>query len=290
MRSTRAQIIGTLRGDATQLIFKLDLSNLLFLHICMSDMEPPRYRALAAALRQSILDRRYQAGSRLPTEAELAQTFGVSRGTVVRAVALLVAEGLVTRRQGSGSFVALPSLRRSASGLVSFSRAMGQLGLRAGQRVLSFREATRDEVRAFGAAEPSVRLERMRFVDGVPCALHCSILPQRIFDALPAEAVGSLLRGRENDFSLYAALEAAGIRFEHGEERVSGRLARAEEAELLHLETPAALIVVVRQTYDSDGRWVEATEALYPAGFYTYEVELRRGASLSTAQKVRLVS
>ncbi|MFB9708983.1 GntR family transcriptional regulator [Streptosporangium sandarakinum] len=64
-----------------------------------------RFRTLAARLRQEIVQGRWPVGGRLPTEAELAQTYTVGVNTVRRAVDLLVEEGLVRRRQGSGTFV-----------------------------------------------------------------------------------------------------------------------------------------------------------------------------------------
>ncbi|GAA5037800.1 DNA-binding LacI/PurR family transcriptional regulator [Thermocatellispora tengchongensis] len=64
-----------------------------------------RFRTLAARLRQEIVQGRWPVGGRLPTETELAQTYSVGVNTVRRAVDLLVEEGLVRRRQGSGTFV-----------------------------------------------------------------------------------------------------------------------------------------------------------------------------------------
>ena len=63
------------------------------------------YAQLTAHFRERILDGTYRAGSRLPTELELAEQFGVSRGTVRQAMQTLVNEGLIERIAGSGTFV-----------------------------------------------------------------------------------------------------------------------------------------------------------------------------------------
>jgi DNA-binding GntR family transcriptional regulator len=81
------------------------------------DAEEPagqRYRVVADALR-AILHRNGGTGAeRLPTEAELALRFGVSRGTVRRAYLDLVSEGLVERVPGRGSFpLRRPPYRRA---------------------------------------------------------------------------------------------------------------------------------------------------------------------------------
>ena len=64
------------------------------------------YKVLARELRRAILQRRYSNGARLPTEAELARDYQVSRQTVRRAFHDLVAEGMVYRVPGRGTFAA----------------------------------------------------------------------------------------------------------------------------------------------------------------------------------------
>jgi DNA-binding transcriptional MocR family regulator len=77
------------------------------------DRPGPRYLQLAAAL-EDLLGRESPAdGSRLPSERELAQRLGVSRGTVVAAYEQLAESGLVTRRQGSGTRVVGPAAHAS---------------------------------------------------------------------------------------------------------------------------------------------------------------------------------
>ena len=66
----------------------------------------PKYAQLRDALIVAIESGRFQPGSRLPTEQELARTTPFSLGTVQRALRELVESGVVVRRQGSGSFIA----------------------------------------------------------------------------------------------------------------------------------------------------------------------------------------
>ena len=66
----------------------------------------PAYRALAKELRSRIAAGRYAGDTRLPTESDLVEEFALSRQTVRRAFVDLVAEGLVYRVPGRGTFVA----------------------------------------------------------------------------------------------------------------------------------------------------------------------------------------
>lgn len=75
----------------------------------------PQYLKVKTHLREGIASGRWRPGERLPSESELTDSFGVSRMTVNRALRELHQEGMVTRVQGVGSFVA--ELHRIASTL-----------------------------------------------------------------------------------------------------------------------------------------------------------------------------
>ena len=68
----------------------------------------PIWKAIADALRTDVGEGRYSKGDRLPTEAALAERFGVNRHTVRHGISALVEEGLIRTRRGSGAFVAAP--------------------------------------------------------------------------------------------------------------------------------------------------------------------------------------
>jgi len=71
----------------------------------------PRYLLVADALRDGILAAKWKPGDLLPSESQLCRDFGVSRGTVVKAIEVLLGDGLAHRRQGVGTFVSRPSHR-----------------------------------------------------------------------------------------------------------------------------------------------------------------------------------
>ena len=86
-----------------------------------SSLEPP-YAQVARGMRERILSGEYQAGDRLPSEAELCALYGVSRMTVRRAVKLLAQDGVVYTENGRGTFVRAPELGAAMFDLGSLRR------------------------------------------------------------------------------------------------------------------------------------------------------------------------
>src|ERR1700751_5920265 len=101
-----------------------------------SELDRPLYLQLLDRLRNDISSR--QPGARIDSEPHPARRFGVSRFTVTRAIEILVRDGVLTRRQGLGTFVAPPRLRRAPTYLRSFTEAMAAEGRRATHRLLDF--------------------------------------------------------------------------------------------------------------------------------------------------------
>ena len=77
--------------------------------IQMNEDRKPKYRAIYDEIRGDIDARRYTAGQRLPSDADLAVRFDTSRLTVIRALRDLEQEGVVERKAGSGTFVSAAS-------------------------------------------------------------------------------------------------------------------------------------------------------------------------------------
>lgn len=245
-----------------------------------------RYGQVAHVMRTAIVSGELPPGTRLPSEAELRQRHGVSRGTVVKAIEQLVAEGVVIRRQGLGTFVAQPALRRTVGGLASFSEAVRAQGHRASQRLVAREPAPIALARASGLTEPATRLVRLRFVDGVACAIHVSLVPAALLDLLPEEDLARLSDPKGSDFSLYQAFDRLGCPVEQAREHVAARLARDDEARLLGLAGPEALMVVVRRSFDAQERLIEVSEAVYIASRYGFDLELIRDAARTVPHRL----
>jgi GntR family transcriptional regulator len=226
----------------------------------------PLYQQLQRALRRAIESRALGPDDALPPERDLATDFSVSRITVRKAIEGLVSEGLLVRRQGSGTFV-VARVEKNFSKLTSFSEDMRARGRN--PRSVWLRRAagtvTPEEALALRASPgtPVYRFHRIRFADEVPMSLEYATI---LASCLPSlDAVES---------SLYSALERVGNRPVRALQRLRAVLFTAEQAELLQAQEKDAGLLVERLGFLNDGRAAEFTQSYYRGDIYDFVAEL----------------
>ena len=232
----------------------------------------PLYRQLVDWLRSDVARR--AVGDRIDSELQLAERFGVSRFTVTRAIEILVDEGLIRRRQGLGSFIAPPPLQRAPSYLSSFTAAVEAQGRKPSHRLLHFGSVAWRRGLPYPEDVALVGLDRLRFVDGEPTAIHRSVI-----DAGLANRIGLTRKvAAAPGFSLYRLFDQAGLEIERGVETLRARCATAEEARLLDIGDEPVVMAVRRETRRSDDALLDVVDAVYDARRYSYHAEIRRDA------------
>lgn len=229
-----------------------------------------RYLQLARHLGAAIADGRLAPHHQLPPERDLADIAGVSRVTVRKAVAELVASGLVEQRRGAGSFVLghAPKTEQSLSRLVSFSENMQARGRSSDSQVLGrgLFAPSPDEMMTLGLApnQQVARIDRLRSADGSPMAIERSSLPA---DVLPdPDVVGA---------SLYAVLRRNNQTPSRAIQRVKAVNASARDAQLLGVPDRTAILSIDRTAFHATGRPIEFTRGLYRSDIYDFVTELR---------------
>jgi GntR family transcriptional regulator len=226
----------------------------------------PLYQQLQRALRQAIESRVLGPDDALPAERDLADEFHVSRITVRKALEGLVAEGLLVRRQGSGTFVSA-RVEKNFSKLTSFSEDMRARG-RTPRSVWLKKTAgsvTPEEALALRSSPgtPVYRFHRIRFADDAPMSVEYATV---LASCLPSlDAVAS---------SLYEALEHAGNRPVRALQRLRAVLLTGEQAELLQAKEKDAGLLVERLGFLKDGRAVEFTQSYFRGDIYDFVAEL----------------
>jgi GntR family transcriptional regulator len=205
-------------------------------------------------------------GSPAPSERELVHRFGVARMTVRQAMDTLVAEGLLDRVPGRGTFVATP--RRAVGQLRSFTEEMALRGMLAeAQNLLARREQAGPGVaRALGITEgdPVIHWKRLRRADGIPMCLEDAYLNEIM---LP----GFLQSGMPT--SLYAALDQRGLRPDWAEDSIVADQAGIDEAESLEVEAGAPVLRHSRRALAGDIP-IEVSRSIYRGDRFTLWVQL----------------
>ncbi|MEW6567960.1 MAG: GntR family transcriptional regulator [Chloroflexota bacterium] len=154
--------------------------------VISSELDKPLYIQIQEYLAEKIFSGELAPETRLPSERELSRELEISRMTVRRAITELVNEGLLTRRHGSGTYVAKPRVSYEARELVSYTQAMRARGIAVGSQLLEFsqvpasrRLAERLQVEIGHAL---YHVARLRLANRVPtilerCFLSCERTP-----------------------------------------------------------------------------------------------------------------
>lgn len=204
-------------------------------------------------------------GARLPGENALAGRFGVTRMTVRQALAAMVNDGLLVRRQGVGTFVAHDAARRrNMTRLTGFREDMRNDGSSVDTRMLvqEIRPAAAEVATSLGLQEGAhvTLVERLRLVGRLPVVIQRSWIP---YDRCP-----ELWREPLVDGSLYATLQARwAIELRRADQSFSAVEASGEQAELLDVAPGAPLLRVERLTLDDANVPVEVAQSWMRPGF-----------------------
>lgn len=151
----------------------------------------PVYRQIAHQIAEEIKAGTRPPNSRLPSERELAERFGISRMTARAAINLLLQRGLVSRRSRSGVFVAQPKVRFDLSSPQGLHQQLEQAGIKPGARIITAEVlpvTTLDSrvMRALSLSEEDqvYHIVRLRTANDEPIALENSFFPVSLFPDL----------------------------------------------------------------------------------------------------------
>jgi len=231
----------------------------------------PLYKQVYDHLTGRLVEGYWKPSEPLPSEMALAEQLGVSQGTVRKALNQMVAENLLERRQGKGTYVAEHT---QESSLYRFFRLRepGGDSLIPETRVLSAkrRRATKTERVHLGLAAKSqvAELLRLRSLHGEPAILEKVIQPLSVFPDIDKE---SHLSGAL--YILYQ--EKYGISIVSVRDELHAIEVPADYAEDLGLAPGSPVMMVERSSVNIDGRVVEFSQAYCNSEKFVYAVELK---------------
>jgi GntR family phosphonate transport system transcriptional regulator len=214
----------------------------------------PVWRAIATTLTDEIAAGHYRPGDKLPTEAEMADRFGVNRHTVRRALSHMSDQGLTHARRGSGVFVLAEPTDYHIGKRVRFHQNLTEAGRMPTKRVLTLQNRPCDQAEAEALQIPAGAMvhvyEGLSLSDGTPVAMFRSVFP---VDRLPD------LSTHLNHFkSVTKALKACGVSdYTRASTRLTAKSATATQALHLGISEGAPILRTVGINVDLLGQPVE---------------------------------
>jgi GntR family transcriptional regulator len=230
----------------------------------------PLYAQLKETIISAIANNTYTPGDQLPSQREMCQQYHMSHMTVRRAIADLINEGIIYPIAGKGLYVAPRKQPAEMGSLVSHKEHMTRLGMAPSTRLLNAEIVSASTVSAqmFGIeiGAPLVYLRRLRLGDGKPISILACHLPHHLCEGI--------LEHNLEENSLFETLRNVyHLRLKGSTSTIEAVLASAEQAELLGLALPAALLLKEQLTYLDTGRVIEFSRTFIVPGYNVYVEE-----------------
>ncbi len=212
----------------------------------------PLYLQVRDALADRIASEDWKPSAAIPNEGDLAREYGVSSGTIRKALDLLESERLLTRRQGRGTFVNDQSSDELASRFIGVhgpddNRLVGDVNSAEITHGVA-NEAERSRL-SLQEGDSVYRIPRLRILDKQPFMLEKAAVPAALFPGL----------GKTDGLahSIVSLAQKYGVLLGKAEERISIRMASSDAAEALSLDRGAPIALLDRIVRAIDGRPVE---------------------------------
>lgn len=249
----------------------------------------PLHQQLKALILRSISSGEWPPHSQMASERELCERYNVSRTTTRRVLSDLIHEGLVYTVNGKGTFVSEQRLRQELKPLVGFTQDLRDQGVEVRSHVDLFDRMEADEslaahlrIRPHAAV---IRLRRCRFAGTQPLAIQTTHLPEHLCPGL-----------LQFDFARHSLFET--LRHEYGLHLVEGAtvikpgLATDQEARMLDVTVPAAVLRTLQTTFVRDGQVIEYCVSAFHGDLFelTAGANVDRSFSFTPARNIRLVA
>jgi len=226
----------------------------------------PLYQQLKDKLTSMIESGELPYGTCIPSETELSTQYGISRITVRKAVALLVEEGLLAKRQGKGTFVEKPKLERKIIEFVSFSTACEYNGRRPGSKLVKriVREPEESEYKELELhqGDQVIHIQRLRYADNELLLLENNFFSYKRYSYL--------MEADLEQYSLYEVLKEHGVKLHGAKKILEMTLAGENEVKLLNVRLNAPLFRLKGMVFDEDSLPVHLSLQLIRADRYKF--------------------
>ncbi|XOV78525.1 MAG: GntR family transcriptional regulator [Aestuariibacter sp.] len=232
----------------------------------------PLYKQVEEHVTQLIVEQRWKPGDMLPNEFQLADEFGVSQGTVRKALNSLTQSKILTRRQGVGTFV---SEHTGSQALYRFFPLVedGKAPELPKAEILSFGICANPpaEVNEHLNLQPNesvILLSRKRLLEDAVCLLEDIYLPEKYFPGFTTmeDVPHTLYHFYQLHFNLTVHKTT---------DRIKAVLASTSDAELIGVDSGSPLLLFTRLTQSLEGKLIEYRINRCRSDNYHYLVDLQ---------------
>lgn len=232
----------------------------------------PLYHQLEQALRARLTSSEFKPGDLLPSEERICELYGVSRITVRRALDALIAQGMIIKKRGVGSFVAEP---RAGARSIRLKGSLDEFLAGAGVMEPDHFDLTRDAQNPQAAAilnlpdDALMTCVRMvSRIDGEPTAYLEIYFPDEVGQQLDEADLLTpgvpIIRGVERRLN---------VRVSRAEQKIESGSAGEIAGPLLELQPSDPVLLVTRAYYLANGQAIETAFVRYHPSRYSYVIE-----------------
>ena len=228
----------------------------------------PAYIRIHDAIKKEIDEGVWEIGQRLPSERDLADDYEVSRMTLRQAITLLVEEGILERRVGSGTYVASHRVQEKMRGTTSFTEIVRSQGKTPSSQLISYQRKTANETEIqqlqLKATDTVVRMERVRFADNVPLVFEVASIPEKLIQSFNQEDITE---------HFFQTLTDNGYEIGKSQQTIYAKNASERVANYLKVSKNHAVLALTQVSYFTDGRPFEYVHSQYVGDRFEFYLE-----------------
>ncbi|EOZ4973881.1 GntR family transcriptional regulator [Streptococcus pyogenes] len=218
----------------------------------------PAYIKIHDAIKKDIDLGIWPIGSRLPSERHLAEHFTVSRMTLRQAITLLVEEGILERRIGSGTYVASHRVQEKMRGTTSFTEIIRSQGRQPSSKLLSYQKQLASDT------DLVIRMERIRYADSVPLVYEIASIPEKFIKTVKRADITE---------HFFHSLIANGYEIGKSKQTIYAKLASERVASYLEVAKGHAILALTQVSYFTDGKPFEYVRSQYIGDRFEFYLE-----------------
>ena len=228
----------------------------------------PAYIRIHDAIKKEIDGGVWEIGQRLPSERDLADDYEVSRMKLRQAITLLVEEGILERRVGSGTYVASHRVQEKMRGTTSFTEIVRSQGKTPSSQLISYQRKTANETEIqqlqLKATDTVVRMERVRFADNIPLVFEVASIPEKLIQSFNQEDITE---------HFFQTLTDNGYEIGKSEQTIYAKNASERVANYLKVPKNHAVLALTQVSYFTDGRPFEYVHSQYVGDRFEFYLE-----------------